>query len=80
MFFQAFPVFFWPVFCDRCLLMTVLAPGFSAAPTIPSGHGALSLAEIGGPEEDRTPDLIIANDALSRLSYGPYVYNKTARE
>lgn len=26
---------------------------------------------IGGAEGDRTPDLVIANDALSQLSYGP---------
>ena len=26
---------------------------------------------IGGAEGNRTPDLVIANDALSRLSYGP---------
>ena len=25
----------------------------------------------GGEEENRTPDLVIANDALSQLSYGP---------
>src|SRR6185312_17258245 len=25
----------------------------------------------GGAEEDRTPDLVIANDALSQLSYSP---------
>ena len=25
----------------------------------------------GGAEGDRTPDLVIANDALSQLSYGP---------
>ena len=25
----------------------------------------------GGAEGNRTPDLVIANDALSRLSYGP---------
>ena len=25
----------------------------------------------GGAEGDRTPDLVIANDALSHLSYGP---------
>lgn len=25
----------------------------------------------GGAKEDRTPDLVIANDALSQLSYGP---------
>ena len=29
------------------------------------------LAEFGGAEEDRTPDLVIANDALSQLSYDP---------
>jgi len=27
--------------------------------------------KTGGPEEDRTPGLIVANDALSQLSYGP---------
>src|SRR5690606_14020732 len=27
--------------------------------------------EYGGAREDRTPDLVIANDALSQLSYGP---------
>src|SRR5690606_30362010 len=27
--------------------------------------------ERGGAREDRTPDLVIANDALSQLSYGP---------
>ena len=30
-------------------------------------------AAIGGAEEDRTPDLRIANAALSQLSYGPTV-------
>ena len=28
-------------------------------------------AKIGGAEGDRTPDLLIANEALSQLSYGP---------
>ena len=28
-------------------------------------------AKAGGAREDRTPDLVIANDALSQLSYGP---------
>ena len=28
-------------------------------------------APSGGAEGDRTPDLVIANDALSQLSYGP---------
>jgi hypothetical protein len=27
--------------------------------------------ESGGAEGDRTPDLLIANEALSQLSYGP---------
>ena len=30
-----------------------------------------SLVENGGAEGNRTPDLVIANDALSQLSYGP---------
>ena len=30
--------------------------------------------EVGGAEEDRTPDLRIANATLSQLSYGPVVY------
>jgi hypothetical protein len=29
------------------------------------------LRRIGGAEEDRTPDLRIANASLSQLSYGP---------
>ena len=47
----------------------------------PRGHGisgnkkpalrAGSCLRIGGAREDRTPDLVIANDALSQLSYGP---------
>ncbi len=28
-------------------------------------------SDIGGAEEDRTPDLRIANATLSQLSYGP---------
>ena len=31
----------------------------------------LPIQENGGAEGDRTPDLVIANDALSQLSYGP---------
>ena len=34
-------------------------------------RGLVSAGSIGGAEGDRTPDLVIANDALSRLSYGP---------
>jgi hypothetical protein len=30
-------------------------------------------AKAGGAEGDRTPDLVIANDALSQLSYGPKI-------
>src|SRR5690606_11821640 len=29
------------------------------------------MEDTGGAEGDRTPDLVIANDALSQLSYGP---------
>jgi len=31
-----------------------------------------SLREFGGARRDRTADLVIANDALSQLSYGPF--------
>ena len=34
-------------------------------------QGAANLRHTGGAEGDRTPDLVIANDALSQLSYGP---------
>jgi YggT family protein len=50
----------------------------------PSGHAAVAFASIwlaepkqaqpakaGGARRDRTADLVIANDALSQLSYGP---------
>ena len=33
--------------------------------------GVCLLNSAGGAEEDRTPDLVIANDALSQLSYSP---------
>ncbi len=33
--------------------------------------GRFSPVETGGAEGNRTPDLVIANDALSQLSYGP---------
>ena len=39
-------------------------PGISAKSLIKNGF-------IGGEEEDRTPDLCIANAALSQLSYPP---------
>ena len=29
------------------------------------------MSKIGGAEGNRTPDLLIANEALSHLSYGP---------
>ncbi len=29
------------------------------------------MTHIGGPDQDRTDDLLIANEALSQLSYGP---------
>ena len=36
--------------------------------------------KIGGAEEDRTPDLCIANAALSQLSYGPILPTPEDRE
>ncbi len=32
---------------------------------------------FGGAEEDRTPDLRIANATLSQLSYGPVIFKST---
>lgn len=37
-------------------------------------NGLTTPGEVGGAEEDRTPDLRIANATLSQLSYGPIVY------
>ncbi len=38
----------------------------------PADHWDLRASlNSGGAKEDRTPDLVIANDALSQLSYGP---------
>ena len=34
-------------------------------------YGQFNTGRIGGAEEDRTPDLRIANATLSQLSYGP---------
>ena len=31
----------------------------------------ISFMEISGAEEDRTPGLLVANEALSQLSYSP---------
>ena len=46
------------------------------ASSTPQGSTAAMTAceatlDTGGAEGDRTPDLVIANDALSQLSYGP---------
>ena len=37
----------------------------------PADRDDLRVFYSGGAKEDRTPDLVIANDALSQLSYGP---------
>ncbi len=44
------------------------APDSSEAQTTPEKSGA---REFGGPDEDRTHDLRIANATLSQLSYRP---------
>ena len=36
-----------------------------------AGQGRLVCRRNGGADRDRTDDLVIANDALSQLSYGP---------
>lgn len=38
-----------------------------------SPQAICSLRRRGGPEEDRTLDLCVANAALSQLSYGPVI-------
>ena len=46
--------------------------------TKPFGHGKthctqlIKMQEIGGARRDRTDDLLLAKQALSQLSYGPY--------
>ena len=35
-------------------------------------YGSQPVPVIGGAEEDRTPDLLRARQALSQLSYGPF--------
>ncbi len=34
-------------------------------------NGLQVIEKVGGPDRDRTGDLIVANDALSQLSYRP---------
>ena len=46
----------------------VTLPAIAAGPC---GHLRQALRSDGGAEGNRTPDLIIANDALSQLSYSP---------
>ena len=36
-------------------------------------HRVAALGSVGGARRDRTADLVIANDALSQLSYGPLI-------
>jgi hypothetical protein len=50
-----------------CLTQTPLDVGS----TILTDTQAVQTREIGGAEEDRTPDLLRARQALSQLSYGP---------
>ena len=47
--------------------------GYDGQPSLFAGlptEAALA-AKVGGAEGSRTPDLLIANEALSQLSYGP---------
>ncbi len=50
---------------------------FDGAMSLPSESGEQRLCDTGGAEGDRTPDLIIANDALSQLSYCPTLAGRT---
>lgn len=51
------------------LLLTVCSSVVSDLSPV-SGQ-SLEITGIGGAEGSRTPDLVIANDALYQLSYGP---------
>ena len=44
---------------------------FEGVPRRPRGTAVAAQGMVGGAEGDRTPDLLIANEALSQLSYGP---------
>jgi hypothetical protein len=58
-------------------------PGSLNAATCSGPAGTLSQTKGrergGGAEGDRTPDLLIANEALSQLSYGPRAATGCAR-
>ena len=60
--------------CQRCLLWVASRRSelyhFNGSYRAQSRHFA-RVTSIGGAEEDRTPDLRIANATLSQLSYGP---------
>jgi hypothetical protein len=43
-------------------------------------RGQPKSANVGGARRDRTADLIIANDALSQLSYGPIATASWAKQ
>ena len=48
--------------------------GTGVRPVVRRGENfcySLDFQSVGGAEGDRTPDLVIANDALSQLSYSP---------
>ena len=47
------------------------ATGGAALPHGVSIRGYGSAGEIGGPDQNRTDDLLIANETLYQLSYGP---------
>ena len=54
-------------------------PGRRKAPPSNEGSGESgSERDAGGAEEDRTPDLLRARQALSRLSYGPFPWKRRA--
>jgi hypothetical protein len=56
-------------------LLSACGSGTTAVPAVwRSMVLSLRMTEFGGAEEDRTPDLRIANATLSQLSYGPIVW------
>ena len=57
---------------EHCLLFGRIHGSAAGGRRHPVKGGGISLMEVpGGAERDRTADLVIANDALSQLSYSP---------
>lgn len=59
------------LFVRRVVAQTPRKGGAFARPSLEKTFNINGLRMLGGAEGNRTPDLIIANDALYQLSYSP---------